>query len=255
MTLKTLTRPLTINQYKIHKRYGITDERIMSLHGYNSVSLREWKEMNLRKLLNEKTQHTLSVDSETLEHIAKTVTSAPSVSGTQPDKQTPSEPVETLKTPSEASQPSLAQLDQERLAAELAKRTEQEDAEYISGSLSVGNPQTNMAANVNMHAIENAELQTQIKWLEERHVKDTADMDKVNEEIAYQKKRGNQRCDELMIERRKNQKLYAENQNLLAQVKRQDELLIAADRDSKLLFAVMAKAVEQNKKIVEGLDD
>lgn len=152
-------------------------------------------------------------------------------------------------------QASLAQLDQERLAAELAKRTEQEDADYISGSLSVGNPQTNMAASVNMHAIENAELQTQIKWLEERHVKDTADMDKVNEEIAYQKKRGNQRCDELMIERRKNQKLYAENQNLLDQVKRQDELLIAADRDSKLLFAVMEKAVEQNKKIVEGLDD
>ncbi len=152
-------------------------------------------------------------------------------------------------------QASLAQLDQERLGAELRKRTEQEDADYIPGSLSVGNPQTNMAASVNMHAIENAELRTQIKWLEERHVKDTAEMDKVNEEIAYQKKRGNQRCDELMIERRKNQKLYAENQNLLAEVKRQDELLIAADRDSKLLFAIMEKAVEQNKNIVEGLDD
>lgn len=204
---------------------------------------------------------TTSVDTKTLEHIAKTITNTPTTSEAQPDKQTPYEPSETLKTPSEAPKPSLAQLDQERLAAELKRRAEQEDADYISGSLSVGIPQlhslipVNTAPTVNMHAINNAELKTQIKWLEERHVKDTAEMDEVNKEIAYQKKRGNQRCDELMIERRKNQSLYAENQNLLAQVKRQDELLVAADRDHKLLFAVMDKAVEQNKKIVEGLDD
>lgn len=92
-------------------------------------------------------------------------------------------------------------------------------------------------------------------WLEERHVQDTDVIDNLRAELEKEKARGDRFCDEIVETRRKLVEENAKVINLTAQIKRQDELLIAADRDRKLLFSVMEKAVEQNKRIqasVEG---
>lgn len=92
-------------------------------------------------------------------------------------------------------------------------------------------------------------------WLEERHVQDTDIINNLRAELEKEKARGDRFCDEIVETRRKLVEENAKVINLTAQIKRQDELLIAADRDRKLLFMTMEKATELNKQIqasVEG---
>lgn len=257
--MSTLTRAtnkeLTVPQYTFYKRKGMTDEKVMALHGYNTASLNAWKKQN--DLVGVKFEKDVKV-SQGAVSTSSSVDSKPEIFTALAVEQYENK-LDSAESDLQPTRPILSPSDIQTLAQSV-KRSETPLNDEYEGALSVGNPQTsqvplNPINYIDLTAVENGELKAELAALEERHVKDGAELDAMRGKYHAEKTHNARHCDELVAERRKNKELDAQNRNLLAQLKRQDELLVAADRDRKLLFALMEKAVEQNKQIqvaVEG---
>ena len=252
---RAANKELTVKQYEFYKRKGMTDEKVMALHGYNTASLNAWKKQN--DLVGVKFEKDVKV-SQGAVATSSSVDNKPEVFMEMAVEQFESK-LDSDKNDTQPARPILSPSDIQTLAQSI-KRPEAALNEEYEGALSVGSPQMgkvplNPINNIDLTKMENDEMQQQIIWLEERHVKDGAELDEMRAKYQAEKARGNKFCDDMIRARRQYTESEAKVTNLLEQIKRQDELLIAADRDSKLLFMTMEKAVELDKRMqvaVEG---
>lgn len=240
-------KELTAKQYEFYKRKGMTDDKVMKLHGFNNASFYAWKEANnLKGVKFEKDVKTVKSndmgDVSSVESKGNVVTyENQSVKARLSDFKPDVEP----DTEKDAKQPETSERYEIFNAAELE----------TLGGLSVGEPSPIPLNNeTNLLQLRIDELEKEKVWLEERHVREGANADELRTELAKAKERGNDFCDRMLAAERMYREESTKVINLTAQIKRQDELLIAADRDRRLLFMTMEKAVEQNKQIQASVE-
>lgn len=97
-----------------------------------------------------------------------------------------------------------------------------------------------------------------IEWYKEKHMEDVkkryeveTELSNLKLELIRQKERGNKLADELVKERREHRETHAEVLNLKNEIRIQDEQLVKGEKDERLLFMVMDKAIELKSKLLE----
>lgn len=220
-------KELTVKQYEFYKRKGMTDERVMKIHGYNVVTLNAWKKkhdligvkfekdvtVTEGKLLREKEiaperlTSTSSVDSKPTEVIEKTV----------------------LKLADDAIEVTDKQV--QRKEVEALKKAHNEDFEHPS-----------------------------TEWLEERHCKDTQTIDCLRYELKESERKRKLEAESSDTWRTKYRaadeelskakvKHDAEVRNLQYEITLLNKALEAHAGDEQLLLLTMKKAVSFAERV------
>lgn len=90
-----------------------------------------------------------------------------------------------------------------------------------------------------------------IEWYQARYEEDTKTIHELKTELTTQKERGNKLADELVKERREHRETHCQVLNLKNEIRIQDEQLVKGEKDERLLFMVMDKAIELKSKLLE----
>lgn len=165
---------LTPKQYEFYKRKGMTDAKVMELHGYNTVTLNVWKKEN--NLIGVKFEKDVQVESVTTIQAAKV-----------------SEETKPLRE-KEVVKASLAQTIEEyeankKIQEKLKEKNAPVKENPAIGSLSVGEPsampvvKTTAEHTGNVQAIEMEKLKKMLASLEERHAADTETIGQLEKKV------------------------------------------------------------------------
>lgn len=236
MTTAKEKKELTVKQYEFYKKQinPMTDKKIMQIHGLDNNQFYAWKKKH--NLVGMKFEPAVKVTD------VKTTAVNKSEESSEPLEETITE---TLKLPKENDIPAERLEKVSEPVKETAELTVYDD--IIREDVQA--PSEPVLTLKETFTGENEPLS--IEWYQARYDEDTKTIHELKTELAYQKERGNKLADELVKERREHRETHAEVLNLKNEIRIQDEQLVKGEKDERLLFMVMDKAIELKSKLLE----
>lgn len=234
MTTAKEKKELTVKQYEFYKKQinPMTDKKIMQIHGLDNNQFYAWKKKH--NLIGAKFEPAVKVSD------VKTTVPAKSEEALEESI------TETLKLLKENDIPAERLEKVSEPVKETAELTVSDDS-IQKDDLTPSEPAPTLKQAF-MGEIE----PLSIEWYQARYDEDTKTIHELKTELAYQKERGNKLADELVKERREHRETHAEVLNLKNEIRIQDEQLVKGEKDERLLFMVMDKAIELKSKLLEG---